>query len=54
MVLLTANTVDQISLAALRLQGAVTVMVALLANESGAIQEVHPPPLSLSLYTGRV
>jgi len=40
MVLLTANGLDQATLRALRRSGAVTVMVALLANESGAIQEL--------------
>jgi hypothetical protein len=38
MALLTANALDQPTLSGLRRAGAVTVLVALLANESGAIQ----------------
>jgi hypothetical protein len=38
MALLTANAQDQVTLSSLRRSGAVTVLVALLANESGAIQ----------------
>lgn len=38
MALLTANAQDQVTLSGLRRCGAVTVLVALLANESGAIQ----------------
>jgi len=44
MALLTANALDQPTLSGLRRAGAVTVLVALLANESGAIQV----PFSLS------
>ena len=38
MAILTANAQDQVTLSGLRRSGAVTVLVALLANESGAIQ----------------
>ena len=54
MALLSANREDQWSLGELRGQGGVTVLVALLANESGAIQELACAALANLLCTAGV
>lgn len=52
MVLLTANKLDQKSLSLLRRKGAMTVMVALLTNESASIQELAAATIANLLITG--
>lgn len=51
MALLTANAQDLATLRGLRCAGAVTVLVALLANESGAVQELACATLANLLVT---
>jgi hypothetical protein len=52
MVLLTSNKLDQVSLSLLRRKGAVTVMVALLANESASIQELAAATIANLMIIG--
>ena len=51
MAVLTANAQDEATITSLRALGGVTVMVALLANESGAIQELACMSLANLLCT---